>query len=99
MEKQFKCPNDDRFREVDRQLKQWSERIAESLTKLLFDEKTNTKKMASQLCAGIIGLTLAASKRRDLIAKGAKEDLSKFVVKEMERVRKQYGLKQSDVYK
>ncbi len=55
--------------------------------------------MTSLLCAGIIGLTLATCKRRDLITNGAKDDLSKFVVKEMERIRKQYGLRKSDVYK
>jgi hypothetical protein len=48
---------------------------------------------------GIIGLALSASKKHDLVTNGAKDDLSKFVVKEMERVRKQHGLKKNDVYK
>ena len=66
---------------------------------MLYDEKADADKMLCLLCNGIIGLTVASSKRRDLVTKGAKDDLSKYVVEEMERVRKQYGLKKTDVYK
>ena len=55
--------------------------------------------MVAKLCKGIAGLAITSSKRHDLVTKSAKDDLSKFVVKEMERVRRQYGLRKSDVYK
>ena len=84
---------------VQKQIELHSTAIAKSLKALLHDEKADTDKMIFQLCKGIGGLAITSSKRQDLITKSAKDDLSKFVVKEMERVRKQYGLKKSDVYK
>lgn len=84
---------------VDKQIEQYSLKIAKSLKSMLYEEKADTDKMVGMLCTGIIGLTHASSKRRDLVTKNAQNDLSKFVVKEMERVRKQYGLKKSEAYR
>jgi hypothetical protein len=89
----------DRLQAVQKQIELHSTAIAQSLKSLLFDEKADTDKQTAKLCKGIAGLAITSSKRRDLVTKGAKDDLSKFVVEEMERVRKQYGLKKSDVYK
>jgi hypothetical protein len=96
---QYQQTNESRLTAVDTQIKQHSVTIGKSLKALLSDERANTDKMLASLCCGIIGLTLAASKKRDLVTKSAKDDLSKFVVKEMERVRKQHGLKKTDVYR
>jgi len=96
--KQLPQPKNDRLASVDKQIETFSLRIGNSIKVLLSDKKGNSDKMIGLLCSGIIGLTIAASKRRDLVTKGAKDDLSKFVVNEMERVRKQYGLNKSDVY-
>jgi len=97
--KQPQHTQNDRLAAVDKHIEQSTLKIGKSLKALLFDEKADTEKMLGLLCSGIAGLTIAASKKRDLVTNGAKDDLSKFVVKEMERVRKQYGLKKSDVYK
>jgi hypothetical protein len=96
---QYHQTNESRLAAVDTHIKQYSITIGKSLKALLYDERANTDKMLAALCSGIIGLTFASSKRRDLVTKGAKDDLSKFVVKEMERVRKQHGLKKTDVYR
>lgn len=89
----------DRLQAVEKQIEVHTTTIAKSLKNLLFEEKADADKMLHQLCKGIGGLAITSSKRHDLLTKSAKDDLSKFVVKEMERVRKQYGLKKSDVYK
>ncbi len=50
----------------------------------------------------MVAMTLlyhTSSKRHNFVTTLAKDDLSKFVAKEMERVRKQYGLRKSDAYK
>jgi len=89
----------DRLQAAQNQIELHTTTIAKSLKSLLFDEKADTDKMLYQLCKGISGLAITSSKRYDLVTKSAKDDLTKFVVKEMERVRKQYGLKKSGVYK
>ncbi len=89
----------DRLQAVEKQIELHTTTIAQSLKSLLYDEKANTDKMLFKLCKGIAGLAITSSKRHDLVTKSAKDDLSKFVVKEMERVRKQSGLKKSDVYR
>jgi hypothetical protein len=96
---QYHQTNESRHAAVDTQIKQHSVTIGKSMKALLYDERANTDKMLASLCTGIIGLALSASKKHDLVTNGAKDDLSKFVVKEMERVRKQHGLKKNDVYK
>jgi hypothetical protein len=97
--KESKYLNDDRLGAVDRRIQQSTLMIHKSLKALFFDKNANAEKMLELLCSGIVDLTLASSQKRDLVARGAKDDLSKFVVKEMERVRKQYGLRKSDVYR
>lgn len=89
----------DRLQAVEKQIEVHTTAIAQTLKSLLFDEKADSDKMIVKLTKGIAGLAITSSKRHDLVTKSAKDDLSKFVVKEMERVRKQYGLKKSDVYK
>ena len=96
---QPKHSTNDRLQAVQKQIELHTTTIAKTLKSLLFDEKADTDKMLYQLCKGISGLAITSSKRHDLTTKAAKDDLSKFVVKEMERVRKQYGLKKSDVYR
>jgi hypothetical protein len=50
----------------------------------------------------MVAITLlyhTSSKRHNYVTTLAKDDLSKFVVKEMGKVRKQYGLRKSDASK
>lgn len=99
MTKKQLSPKNDRLLAVVKQTEEFSSDIAKSLKSLLFDENADSDKMIFKLCRGIAGLSIATCKRHDLLSKSAKDDLSKFVAMEMERVRKQYGLKKSDVYK
>ncbi|MCE0524137.1 MAG: hypothetical protein LV480_14625 [Methylacidiphilales bacterium] len=73
--KQPSTTKNDRLLAVDKQIEQCSLKIAKSLKSMLYDEKADTDNMVASLCAGIIGLTLAASKKRDLVTKGTKDDL------------------------
>jgi hypothetical protein len=84
---------------VDTQMDHYSAKIGESIGKLLHDERADPKKIVTLLCTGIIGLAVSTCRRQGLIQKNAKDELTRFVAREMERVRKQHGLRKNDVYR
>ena len=78
-----------RLDKVDAQAQKYALKIGESFARLIPRQAIDEEKIARLFCEGVMGLVKATVEKRELILKGAKEELTEFVEAEMNRVRSQ----------